>query len=131
MNSSVAVWDASALLAVIHDESGAEVVQRQMRQGGLLMSAVNYGEVIAKLADAKLDVDRFRLRFIALGIELIELAEATAFEAGCLKAATKTMGLSLADCVCLTLAKQRSLPALTADRAWSDLQPQYTVDCIR
>jgi PIN domain nuclease of toxin-antitoxin system len=36
-----------------------------------------------------------------------------------LKAATRTVGLSLADRVCLALGIDRNLPVVTGDRAWA------------
>ena len=45
------VLDASALLAYLQDESGAEVVEEALARGSA-MSAANWAEVLSKLAEA-------------------------------------------------------------------------------
>ncbi len=42
------VLDASALLALLHQEPGADRVRRSIQSDKIVMSAINYAEVIAK-----------------------------------------------------------------------------------
>ena len=51
--------------------------------------------------------------------------------AGVLHAATRSRGLSLGDRICLALAEGEGVPALTADRAWADLDIGIEVSLIR
>jgi ribonuclease VapC len=123
------ILDASALLAALLGEPGAEVVIA--RRSGAMMSAVNYSEVLARTAalcgsleDAKRRVDRQE-------VAVIPLDQSMATVAASLRAATKALGLSLADRCCLALALTRGLPILTADRAWQQIEVGVTVELIR
>ena len=44
---------------------------------------------------------------------------------------TRNHGLSLADRACLALAMDKTLPVLTADRAWSELDLDIEIQVIR
>lgn len=46
-------------------------------------------------------------------------------------ATTRQLGLSLADRACLALARQLSLPVLTADHAWAEAALELEVKLIR
>jgi len=113
------VLDASALLAVMLDERGAEKVREFLPSA--MIGTVNLAEVVAKLQERGApdeDIDRNVAR---LGLPVIPLDEAQAMAAGKLRGATKSLGLSLGDRACLALAMARGLPAVTADRGWSSL----------
>jgi ribonuclease VapC len=123
------VLDASALLVLLHDEPGADVVQPLL--DGAEVSAVNRSEVVQKTAARGVDVARLRDDVEALGVRVVifdsDAAEATA----ALWTATREVGLSLADRACLALAHARGATALTADRAWADVRAGVTVRVIR
>ncbi len=111
-----AVLDASALLALILEEPGAERVEPHVPGG--TASAVNLGEVVAKLRDlgmAEAHVEEI-IAEMQLDVRGHDLMAALA--AGHLRPATRSAGLSLADRACLALARTLRLPALTADRGW-------------
>jgi ribonuclease VapC len=113
------VLDASAVLAVMLEERGAEKVRPLLP--GAMIGAVNLAEVVAKLQERRVpdeDIDRNIAR---LGLPVIPFDEAQAMAAGKLRGATKSLGLSLGDRSCLALALARGLPAVTADRGWSAL----------
>lgn len=48
-----------------------------------------------------------------------------------LRAATRHLGLSLADRACLALAQRLKLPVLTTDRAWAQLQIDVEIRLAR
>ena len=123
------VLDASALLAMINSESGAETVYGAMT--GASMSAVNYSEVIAKLVDKGYADDRAIDQLDALPITIHPVDAAQARRAGRLRRPTRERGLSLGDRACLALAIERRLPALTADRAWAGLDLGVEIVVIR
>lgn len=113
---SRAVIDASALLALLLGEPGAERVKAVLDGG--LVSLVNMAEIVthyAKLGAARPDVEAL-LR--PLPIRLVPIDAALSFDAGMLRSLTIEGGLSLGDRYCLALARREGLPALTAERRW-------------
>ena len=123
------VVDASALLALLEDEPGAEQVQRTL--GSAFISAVNLTEVIAKLTDRGVPERAQRRIRSSLDIAVLPFDEEAAWIAGRLRAATRSYGLSTGDRACLALALHRNVPALTADRAWSRLDVGIEIRVIR
>ena len=62
------VLDASAVLALVHDEPGADLVATELNSASL--SLANLAEVIGKLVDADLDVSRVRELLAAAGVTI-------------------------------------------------------------
>jgi len=58
----------------------------------------------------------------ALELDIIAFDINRAYQAGLLRPSTKQAGLSLGDCICLALAQQLNLPALTTDRVWKQIE---------
>jgi len=123
------VLDASALLALLQNERGAEYVRR--RVPGAVMSAVNLAETGSKLADLGFSAAEIREAMIEIGIEVSPFDIDQAIASSVLRAATRPAGLSVGDRACLALAQLLGLPALTADRAWRDLGLDVGVELIR
>ncbi len=88
---------------------------------GAVMSTVNLSEVTAKLAETGLSEEAIGRSIGLLGVPCIPFDETAAYSAGMLRAASRIAGLSFGDRACLALGRERNLPVLTADRAWSDL----------
>lgn len=124
------VLDASAVLALIHDEPGSELVAKHIE--GALLSTANLAEVVGKLVDADLDVVRFQRLIAAAGVSLIPPSPADAELAGAMRGLQGGKTLSLGDRCCLALTV-RSEPAevLTADRAWANLDLPIRVRLLR
>ena len=123
------VLDASALLAYLRSEKGAERVASDI--GDAIISAVNHAEVVSKLLlrGATLAVVQKALSYLEL--DVIDFDRELAESAGELISQTSRMGLSLGDRACLALAAREALPVLTADRAWSNLDIGVEVRLVR
>ncbi len=123
------VVDASALLAMLHAEPGAETVEKALEDGAI--STVNWSEVQQRSLASGIDVDDLRGDMEALGLEIVPFTVEDAEQAAGLWSPTRHLGLSLGDRACLALARRLRLPALTADRAWVDLDLDVQVQPIR
>jgi ribonuclease VapC len=62
----VTVLDASAVLALLHDEPGAELVAAELRSA--FLGAANLAEVIGELVDVGVDGGRVRALLAAAGV---------------------------------------------------------------
>lgn len=125
----IQVLDASAMLAFLHDELGAERVRQSL--DGALISAVNWAEVIQKSLWRKADVAGMRGEFADVGVTLEPFTAAQAEIAARLWEKTRQHGLSLADRACLALAAEKQAAVLTADRAWTDLELGIEIKALR
>lgn len=112
-----AVLDASAILAFVQGEAGAEIVEEYLRNGAVC-SAANWSEVAQKVRAAALDWSLVR----ALLLTYAPVVESVTLQDAELAARlwVRGEGLSLADRLCLALAARLSVPAVTADRAWGE-----------
>lgn len=125
------VLDASALLAWLEDEPGADIVEPILASGAALMSAVNWGEVLVKLVDRGVSEDDLRRIRGSLDIEIRAFDEDAAFVSATLRHDTRKLGLSTADRACLGLALLAGAPVVTADHAWSKLNVDVEIEVIR
>ncbi len=127
---SSGVLDASALLALLNREPGAERVAEALAAGAC-MSAVNLSEVVAKLAEIGMTEAEIHEAIDPLGLDVAPFGAADAFATGLLRPASRAAGLSLGDRACLALGRRRGLPVLTADSAWSVLDPGAGIEMLR
>ena len=127
---SSCVLDASAVLALVNREPGADRVQRAVAEGASV-SAVNFVEVISKLIDADVSAEQAAILIEPLELAIVDFTTAQARRAGHLRRETRAFGLSLADRACLALAGELDLPAVTADRVWSQLDIGVRIEVFR
>lgn len=123
------VLDASALLAVIRDEPGAEFVKPAM--AGALMSAVNVSEVIMRSTEKGFSSRLVHALLVAERIEVVAFDMDLALKTAALRQVTRSKGLSFADRACLATAIREKATALTADRAWAGLDLPCPIEVIR
>ncbi len=113
------VLDSSAILAVIFQEKGAEIVEPLLDKSKI--SSVNVAEVLTKLAEKNLLSQPTLEDFQKLGLEIIEFDFEQAAKVAELRPLTKHLGLSLGDRCCLALAILHDTTAVTADKDWQTL----------
>jgi ribonuclease VapC len=123
------VLDASALLAMMKSEPGGMIVEARLLGSGI--SSVNWSEVIQKLIAQEVVTIGLQEALEDLGLIILPFTTEQAELAASLWTTTKSLGLSLGDRSCLALAITLSLPVLTADKAWENLELPITVQVIR
>ena len=124
-----AVLDASALLAYLQQEPGAEIVESTL--GDAVMSTANWAEVVQKVSPSEGETVRLRHNLMALGLRFLPLSIGQAEIAGRLRERTAHLGLSLGDRACLAVGMERSDAVYTADRAWLQLASELEILAIR
>lgn len=132
---SESVLDASALLAYLQDEPGAELVASALSRG-CQISTVNWAEVMTKADETGTPPDELTRALTERGILgqlllVVPFDAAQARRVAKLRRSTRAQGLSLADRSCLALAIERGLPALTTDRVWKDLAVGAEIETLR
>jgi PIN domain nuclease of toxin-antitoxin system len=124
------VLDASALLAVLNREPGAERLTPRLLSAAI-SSTVNLAEVQSKLVSRGIRPDE------AWEAALSPIREAAVFTgeqakiAGSLIAQTSGFGLSLGDRACLALGIALKAPVYTADRSWRNLKLGVRIHLVR
>jgi ribonuclease VapC len=124
------VLDASALLAILNQEPGAERMTPELLSAAAT-STVNLAEVHGKLVGRGLNADE------AWEATLSPIREAVAFTSeharltGDLAVQTRALGLSLGDRACLALGLALKAPVYTADRSWKKLKVSVRIHVIR
>ena len=125
-NEDVSLLDASAVLAVLFGESGADLVKAAGPH--LLISAVNAEEVLSKLARSGMPLDTAVEAIESLHLEVLPFGAAEATESARLST-IKT--LSLGDRACLGTAAVHQCQVLTADRQWKAAATRMRITFIR
>lgn len=123
------VLDASALLALVRAEPGAERVRAVLARA--VISAVNLAEVVGRLAEHGGHAGEIRRGLGRLRLTVVPVDEELGYAAGLLRPSTRSLGLSLGDRVCLALASRLGATALTSDRAWQQVETDVRVELLR
>lgn len=108
------VLDASAVLAVLLQEPGCEMVIAEL--DGAHLGAVNLGEVLSRLSDGSMPTGLALDEVLRLRPAIHVFNQAMAALVGDLRPRTKALGLSFGDRACLALARTLGMPVLTSDR---------------
>jgi PIN domain nuclease of toxin-antitoxin system len=127
--------DASAFLAYLRDEQGADIVENALING-CYISIINWLEVLSKIVDLGENPEEIIQKLKNEGIlgnilRIIDCNEEDAITIALLRALTKSAGLSLGDRACLALGKRLNIPVLTADKIWSSLSVGVAITVIR
>jgi ribonuclease VapC len=132
---SSVVLDASAVLALLFDEPGADVVEQAIRSYSAVLGATNLAEVLTKAVDkgiaaAALEERLARIDPLGAVLRIEPLTEADAVAIAGLRPATRAAGLGLGDRACLALAKRLGAKCLTTDRAWKSVAQAIGVEVV-
>lgn len=112
------VFDASALLAFLTGEVGAEAIEARLSAGGVC-SAANWSEMAQKIRQAGADWALARELLLSYGIQVEPVTESDGETAARLWKAGS--GLSLSDRLCLALGTRMKQDVVTTDGAWTGL----------
>ena len=109
--------DASAVLAFLQDEPGADLVEEALADVAVI-GAANWSEVAQKVMAGAGDWNLARALLQSYDITIEPVSAHDAEHAA--RRWRKGTGLSLADRLCLALADRLDTDVLTADRAWGE-----------
>ena len=123
------VLDSSAVLALMFEESGQDIVAAH--RIGAMISTVNLGEVLTRLVERGQTLEDSLSLVAPLRLSVINHSQSHAAIAASLRPSTKHLGLSYGDRACLSLAIEQKLPILTTDRVWGDLNIGIEIQVIR
>jgi ribonuclease VapC len=111
-----AVLDASALIAFLRNERGAEKVAEVLTRS--CISAVNLAETLGKLVEYGKPLEEVAFQVERLRIPVVPFDAEQARIAASLWKQTRAIGMSLGDRACLALARKTSLPAFSTEGDW-------------
>lgn len=117
------VLDASALIAYIRKEPGAENILDLLPHA--VMSSVNYAEVVAVLSRLTMTSDIIENILKNLIGHVMPFDPSQALITGILQRQTKSKGLSLGDRACIALGIHLQAPIYTADKIWTELTIEH------
>ncbi len=123
------VLDASVLLALLKSERFDNATWQVVE--GAVISAVNYAEVLSKLADLGLTQLPATESLLALLDRIEPFTASQARIVSALRASTRGQGLSLGDRACLALGLELHADVYTADQVWAKLEVGCVIHLIR
>ena len=119
------VLDASAVLAMLREEPGGEVVADYI--GRAAISAVILQEVAKEMLREGATLEATRSVLDELGLDVRAHDAEAAYRSADLYVPTKQYGRGLGDRSCMALGLQLSLPVLTTDQEWRQVEVEGLV----
>lgn len=117
--------DASAILALLHDEPGADVVEEHLP--GAFVMAVNLEEVVGILVREGMAPPVVARALAPLALKVAPFTEEMAWASGVLRRELPA-GLGIAGRACLAAASVLGASVLTADASWRKAAAAFRVD---
>jgi PIN domain nuclease of toxin-antitoxin system len=117
------VLDASALLAWLLDEPGAQVVRDVLSTS--VIAAPNWAEVLQKARYRNLDAEEVGAQVLGFGLEVELIDREDAETAAALW--NPQSSLSLADRFCIAVGRRLEAPIWTCDREWVAVDERVVV----
>ncbi len=124
------VLDASAVLALIQRERGAEMLPAEFLKDAVI-STVNLAEVQSKLVKNGYGPEEAWEDALSFVTSTEPFTSEQAKIAGSLITKTQQYGLSLGDRSCLALAIALKAPVYTTEQAWKNLKVGVPIHVIR
>jgi PIN domain nuclease of toxin-antitoxin system len=124
------VLDASAILAFLQHERGAEALTEEILNHAIA-STVNLAEVQTKLVKGGFSSDEAWEQTLSVVTAAEPYVEEHAKMAGSLITTTERYGLSLGDRSCLALAIALKAPVYTTEQVWKNLKVGVPIHVIR
>ena len=124
------VFDASAILALLQQEPGAEALTDEIRVNAVA-STVNLAEVQGKLVKRGIPPETAWEDTLSAVAEPEPFTSRQASIAGSLITETQKYGLSLGDRSCLALAIALKAPVYTTEQVWKNLKLGIPIHVIR
>ena len=124
------VLDASAILAIVFQERGAEKLTVEIMKDAVI-STVNLAEVQSKLVKKGYDPEEAWEDATSLVSAAVRFTSEQAKIAGSLITQTEKVGLSLGDRSCLALAIALKAPVYTTEQVWRELKVGVLIHVIR
>jgi len=124
------VFDASAILALLQQEPGAETLTDEIRVNAVA-STVNLAEVQGKLVKKGIPPEMAWEDTLSAVAEAEPFTSRQASIAGSLITKTQKGGLSLVDRSCLALAIALKAPVYTTEQVWKNLKVGIPIHVIR
>ena len=124
------ILDASALITLLSEEKGYEVVASILTKS--IMSSVNVAEV-AKFLIEKRGLSKEEVSNIIHSLieKIMPFDTKLALTSAAIIIQTKSLGLSLGDRACLALAISTGYTVYSSDRIWSQLELDCKIVVIR
>ena len=124
------VLDASAVLAVLNQERGAERLTPELLSRSVI-STVNLAEVQSKLVGRGVNPDDAWEATLSIVGDVVPFSPGHARVAGDLITQTRPLGLGLGDRACLALGLLLKAGVYTADASWNKLKIAARIHIIR
>lgn len=124
------VLDASAILAIIHQEPGHETLTPDLLARSVA-STVNLAEVQSKLVSHGWTSDEAWEDATSPVQEIVPFDQDHARVAGDLIVHTRKLGLSLGDRACLALGLALKAPVYTSEKLWKSVRLGVPINLIR
>ncbi len=119
--------DASAMLALLHDEPGGASVEQYLADGALV--AVNLEEVVGTLIRAGMPVASVEQALAPLALPVAPFTEEMAWVSAQARPRLPS-GLGLADRCCLAAAAVLDATVVTADALWKSAATALAVEVV-
>ena len=118
--SNNVILDASALLVLLKNEPGADIIEPLL--GRIVMSSISVSEVAESLLNSEMTLQECQEAILPFISTIVPFDEEQAFLAAELKKQIKDYDLSLADRACLALGQTMKLPLYISNKEWKNLQ---------
>jgi PIN domain nuclease of toxin-antitoxin system len=121
--------DSSAIVAYLKREPYRSELETWLGRGAL--TYVNLAETLGALLRLGFTPPTLEVFLDEIGISTVPISSNIALMAGLIDPHLLKGGLSLADRCCLAYAKAHTIPAVTADRVWSEIAEPLGVDILQ